>query len=261
MERPFSPPHRGILAGPAPGIVSPSGFFHPKCDDFRLDARNGLVTIRRAKWIAATPCSILADATLLTVHSPESGLRGIATARVRPVALGMRRPPLGKAWGGRTRPSNAEVAALSERVVRLEARLAAALDNSGNSSKRTCSAIAKRAHRSKAGLVGPRLTAVVAFLKRGRPCSLITIREFPRDVLGGNHPPWTIAEGARQSGPTAWSRPSTTALRVARRSPSHSVLCGRSDNARTSAGNFSTNLNNRRITCKQNNSDRVTVRP
>lgn len=36
----------------------------------------------------------------------------------------------------------------------------------------------------KAGLVGPRLTAIVAFLKGGCHCSFTTIRKFLRDVLG-----------------------------------------------------------------------------
>lgn len=36
----------------------------------------------------------------------------------------------------------------------------------------------------KAGLVGPRLTAIVAFLKGGCHCSFSTIRKFLRDVLG-----------------------------------------------------------------------------
>jgi hypothetical protein len=36
----------------------------------------------------------------------------------------------------------------------------------------------------RAGLIGPRLTAVVAFLKGGCHCSFTTIRKFLRDVLG-----------------------------------------------------------------------------
>jgi len=36
----------------------------------------------------------------------------------------------------------------------------------------------------KAGLIGPRLTAVVAFLKGGCHCSFSTIRKFLRDVVG-----------------------------------------------------------------------------
>jgi transposase len=36
----------------------------------------------------------------------------------------------------------------------------------------------------RAGLIGPRLTAIVAFLKGGCHCSFTTIRKFLRDVLG-----------------------------------------------------------------------------
>ena len=79
----------------------------------------------------------------------------------------------------------------------------------------------------RAGLIGPRLTALVAFLKGGCHCSFTTIRKFLRDVVGVTISRAQLRNVLRQSG----RQPERRLCRIADRGALASILERRRDGA------------------------------